>query len=151
MSQMGSSTRRVRASASSLGQSITAGLYGLKVSSNVRQKSVLCASVPKRMSPAAKDSWLESFIAEQEFTPPTSGSVVPRAQKVEEFNALAQPPLHHFRALEHLSYDGCDLRRAEIEFLIEILDRLEDLGVAQVRVIDRRNFLPLFRQKIDFL
>jgi hypothetical protein len=58
----------LRASLSSEGQSITAGLYGLKVSSSVRQKSVLCASLPKRIGPAVKLPWPESVTAVGEFT-----------------------------------------------------------------------------------
>src|SRR5215469_11213770 len=50
MSQIGSATSRSRASSGSLGQSITAGRYGSKVSSSVLQKSRLCSSLPKRIA-----------------------------------------------------------------------------------------------------
>src|SRR3979490_260891 len=54
MSQIGRGTNRSRASLSRAGQSITAGVYGSNVSSRVRQKSVLCASLPRRIGPSAK-------------------------------------------------------------------------------------------------
>src|SRR5437870_7365003 len=53
MSQIGSDTNRSRASLSRRGQVITAGLYGLWVSSSMRQKAVLCGSLPGRSEPGA--------------------------------------------------------------------------------------------------
>src|SRR5262245_26175152 len=44
------------------------------------------------------------------------------AQEAEELHALAQAPLHHLRAHDHLAHDRGDLRRAEIEALVEIID-----------------------------
>src|SRR5262249_15208265 len=62
-----------------------------------------------------------------------------RAQKGEELDALAQAAFHHLRALDHLADDRGDLRRAEIEPAIEVLPRVEDLAVAQIRVLQRLN------------
>src|SRR6185437_2601592 len=58
----------------------------------------------------------------------------PLAQELEEFHAFAQPPSHHLGASCHLAHDRRDLAGAEIEAAIERLDRVEDLGVRQVRV-----------------
>src|SRR5271165_267666 len=51
MSQIGRLTRRSRASASSTGHSMIDGLYGLCVSSSIRQKAALCASLPGAIGP----------------------------------------------------------------------------------------------------
>ena len=64
-------------------------------------------------------------------------------QEGEELDALAQAPLHHLRAADHLADDRGDLRRAEIEAPVEILDRMEDLGVAQMRIMQRRDLHAL--------
>ena len=77
-------------------------------------------------------------------------AIPPRPQKVEEFHAFAQAALHHFRARDHLRHDGGDLGGAEIEFLVEVLDRIEDLAVAQVRIVQRRDLRAFLRQQIDF-
>src|ERR1700722_10122841 len=98
-----------------------------------------------RIDPSAKDSWLESFIAGEEFTLPSSGGVVPRPQEVEEFHPFTQAALHHFRALDHFRDDGGDLGGPEIELLIEVLDRLEDFGMTQMRIVERRNLRALLR------
>src|SRR6516165_212425 len=100
MSQMGRLTTRSRASGSSGGQSITAGLYGSKVLSSVLQNRILCASLPMRMGDGSNELTSEdSGIVEEEFmnVPPPSSRVLPRAQEMEEFDALAQAALHHFR------------------------------------------------------
>ncbi len=52
MSQIGSEVIRCCVAASSLGQSISAGLYGSCVVSIVRHISDLCASLPGRIAPA---------------------------------------------------------------------------------------------------
>src|ERR1700760_1104136 len=62
---------------------------------------------------------------------------VPLAQELEELHALAQPALHHLRATDHLADDRGDLRRTEVEALIECLDVVEDFGVRQVLVRQR--------------
>src|SRR3974377_1189667 len=98
MSQMGSVMSRSRVSESSAGQSMTAGLYGSKVLSNALQNRTLCASLPMRMGDASNELASEdSGIIEEEFmnAPPPSSRVLPRAQEMEEFHALAQAALHH--------------------------------------------------------
>ena len=68
-------------------------------------------------------------------------------QEVEELHTLAQSALHHFGTGDHFGDDGGDLRRTEIEFLVEILDRLEDLGVAEMRIVERRDLRAILRQR----
>ena len=60
-------------------------------------------------------------------------------QEAEEFHALAQAALHHLGGPHHLADDGGDLRRAEVEAPVEVLDRGEDLGVVEVRIGQRRD------------
>ena len=43
------------------------------------------------------------------------------------------------RAAHHLADDRGDLGGAEIELLVEVLDRVEDLGVAEMRIVQRRD------------
>jgi hypothetical protein len=74
-----------------------------------------------------------------------------RAQEAEELNSLAQAPLHHLRADNHLGQDGGDLGRPEIKLAVEILDGVEDLGMAQMRVAQRRDLRPFPGEKVDFL
>jgi hypothetical protein len=64
---------------------------------------------------------------------------VARAQKAEKFDALAQAALHHLRAGDHFGHDGCDLGRPEIELLVEVLDRVKNLAVAEMWIAQRRN------------
>ena len=54
---------------------------------------------------------------------------VPLTQELEELDTLAQPALQHLWATHHLAHDRRDLRRPEIEPLIEGLHVVEDLGV----------------------
>src|ERR1700722_20369495 len=61
------------------------------------------------------------------------------AQEVEELDAFAQPAAHHLGALDHLADDRGDLAGAEIEALIEGLDRVENLFVAEMRIMQRRD------------
>src|SRR5207302_9827161 len=70
-------------------------------------------------------------------------------RSAEEFHTLAQTALHHVGAGDHLGHDGRDLGRAEIEFPVEVLYGIEDLAVAEVRIVQRRNLRALLRQKID--
>src|SRR5437868_7755495 len=51
MSQIGRLVSLSPAALSSLGHSMTAGRYGVKVSSSIRQNSVLCASLPILIGP----------------------------------------------------------------------------------------------------
>src|SRR5690349_23646723 len=74
--------------------------------------------------------------------------VFARAQELEELHALAQAAAHHFRRGEHLADDGSNLRGTEIEPLVEALDRLEDFGVPEVRIVERRDLRTVFRQKV---
>ena len=78
-----------------------------------------------------------------------SSSISSSAQKVKKFHTLTQPALHHFRTHDHLSHNRGDLGRTEIEFFIEILDRVEDLAMAQVRIVQRRNLRAFLRQEVD--
>src|SRR5882672_1064072 len=59
------------------------------------------------------------------------------AQEAKELDALTQAALHHFRALHHLADDRRDLAAAEIEAPVERLHGIEDLGMAQMRVVQR--------------
>ncbi len=52
MSQIGRLTSRSRSSSPSIGQSMIVGLYGLKVSRNIRVTASLCASDPGGSGPA---------------------------------------------------------------------------------------------------
>src|SRR5215472_19219911 len=60
-------------------------------------------------------------------------------QELEELDALAQAAAHHLRALDHLGEQGGDLAAPEIEAFVECLERLEDLGMRQVRVVQGRD------------
>src|SRR5579863_1995271 len=73
-----------------------------------------------------------------------SCDLMPLAQELEELDAFAQAALHHLRAADHLADDGSDLRGAEVEALVEGLDVVEDLGVRQVLVGQRRNLDAVF-------
>src|SRR5712692_11927445 len=61
------------------------------------------------------------------------------AQEAEKLDAFPQSALHHLRAARHLRHDRCDLRRAEIEASIERLDGMEDLRMAEMGVVQRRD------------
>ena len=47
--------------------------------------------------------------------------------------------IEHLRAERHFLHDRGDLRRAEIKARVELLDRMEDFGVAQMRIMQRRH------------
>src|SRR5579859_1263750 len=64
---------------------------------------------------------------------------VPLPQELEELHAFTQATLHHLRAADHLTHDRCDLRRAEVEALVEGLDVVEDFGVRQMWIRERRD------------
>ena len=81
-------------------------------------------------------------------TEPTYNRMISKSQtarsrrsrrKRKNSTPLAQPPLHHLGTAHHLADDGGDLRRSEIELLVERLDRIEDLGMAEMRVGERRD------------
>src|SRR5262245_43111318 len=74
-----------------------------------------------------------------------------RAQEGEELDALAQAALHHLRTLDHLADDRRDLRRAEIEAAVEVLDRMEDLAVAEMRIVQRRDLHALVVDQLGVL
>src|SRR4051812_24438560 len=61
MSQIGSEMILSRVSGSSLGQSISAGLYGSCVSSMVWQKSARCSGLPRRIGPDGTGSGLAKW------------------------------------------------------------------------------------------
>src|SRR5207237_9172435 len=54
-----------------------------------------------------------------------------------ERDPLAHTTPHHLRALQHLAEQRCNRAPAEIEAPIELLYRLEDLGVPEVWVMQR--------------
>src|ERR1700685_4183248 len=62
----------------------------------------------------------------------------PFAQKREELDALAQPAPHHLRASHHLGDDGRNFGGSEIKASIQLLDRLKDFGVTEMRVVQWR-------------
>src|SRR5579884_14937 len=66
-----------------------------------------------------------------------SAGHLPVAEELEEFDALAQAAPHHFGAFDHFRDQRGDLLPAEVEALVEGFERLEDLGVRQVRVVQR--------------
>ena len=63
MSQIGRLTSRSRASGVSFGQSMIDGLYGLKVSRNIRQARRLCASLPSGIGPGWPVQWRAAWSA----------------------------------------------------------------------------------------
>src|SRR6185312_6371074 len=67
---------------------------------------------------------------------PAGRSGLVRVQEAEEFHALAQPPLGHLPAAQHLAGELGDLARPEVELLIEGLHRVIDLLRRQVRIAD---------------
>src|SRR5437764_11649717 len=60
------------------------------------------------------------------------------AQEPEELDSLAKPALHHFRTPYHFTDDRSDLRRPQVESPVEVLDRLENFGMTQMRVAQCR-------------
>src|SRR5437763_8153648 len=72
--------------------------------------------------------------------------LVALSQELEKLHAFAQAALHHLRRAQHLADNGGDLRRAEIEPLVEALNRVEYLGVAEMRIAELRD---LATQLID--
>ena len=70
------------------------------------------------------------------------------AQELEEFHALAQAAHQHVARGEHLAHDLGDLGGAEIELLVEILHRLEDFGMAEMRIVERRDLGAVIGQQI---
>lgn len=63
-------------------------------------------------------------------------SCITRAEKSEELHAFLQAPLHHLPTDQHLADDFPDLRRSEVEALIEYLNAVIDLFARQVRIAD---------------
>src|SRR5215468_12737415 len=57
----------------------------------------------------------------------------PLTQEVKKFDAFAQASLHHLRATYHFADNRGNFAGAKIEAPIEMLDRSEDFGVAQMR------------------
>ena len=60
----------------------------------------------------------------------------PAAQELEEFDALAQPPAHHLRAPDHLGNERGDLLAAKVKAFVEGFERLENLGMRQMRIMN---------------
>src|SRR5262249_4157845 len=67
---------------------------------------------------------------------------LPAAQELEELDTFAQPTAQHLRALDHLGDERRDLFSAKIESLVEGLERLEDLSVREVRIVQWRELHP---------
>src|SRR5882724_2122031 len=89
-----------------------------------------------------------SAVTIRPFTPLRDDGVFAGAKKLEELHALAQATHQHLRRGEHLAHDRCDLRRSEIELLVEVLHRLEDFGVAEVRIVERRDLRTVLGQQV---
>src|SRR5215471_19624744 len=73
------------------------------------------------------------------------------AQESEKLDALAQPPAQYVGAPDHFGGDCGNLRRAEVEALVEIVHRPEDFGVAQMRVIQRCDLRAAFGEQVRVL
>src|SRR5262249_56095628 len=72
-------------------------------------------------------------------------------QESENLDALAQPPAQDLGAPDHFAGDGRDLRCAEIKAFVEIVHRLENLGMAQMRVTQRCDLRAAFGQQLRIL
>src|ERR1700722_7043190 len=72
------------------------------------------------------------------------------AQEPEELDAFTQTPLHHVPAHQHLTHDFPDLRRPEIEALVEGLDVVIDLFTREVRITDRRQLHSFLADQVDY-
>src|SRR5262249_25562048 len=59
----------------------------------------------------------------------------PLTQEVKKFDAFAQASLHHLRATYHFADNRGNFAGAQIEAPIELFDRSEDFGVAQMRIM----------------
>src|SRR5256712_4845054 len=57
-------------------------------------------------------------------------------EKAQELHALAEPAAQHRAVARHLGGDREDLAGTEVEAAVELLERGEDLGAAQVRVAE---------------
>src|SRR5436309_8356925 len=135
--------RRARSTASRAAGAATIRLAAVRTPSRCAAST---ASLTSRTSPKSSAVTMSPF---KPRTRAASGRIPPRPQELEELYSLAQPTLHHRRACDHLGHDGGDLGRAEIEFAVEVLDRGEDLGVAQVLVGNRRNPGAFLRESND--
>ena len=96
-------------------------------------------AAPVRFLDGGVDRFAEAEIVRRDDQPDSVRELPPFAQEGEELDAFAQPALHHLRAAHHLADDRGDLRRAEVEAPVELLDRLENLGVAEMRIMQRRD------------
>ena len=65
-------------------------------------------------------------------------SLATPAEEADELAALAQPPGGHLRAAEHLGRHLGQLPGPEVEPPVERVHRVQDLGVLQVRIRQRR-------------
>src|SRR6185437_8994618 len=74
-----------------------------------------------------------------------------RPQEAEELDAFAQTALHHVPARQHLAHNLPDLRRAEVELLIELLEMVIDLVARQMRIADRRELHAFLAHEVDRL
>ena len=66
------------------------------------------------------------------------------AKELEKLDALAQTAFHHIGAADHLAHDRCDFAGTEIEALIKHFERIEDLLVGQMRIVQRCDLNAVF-------
>src|SRR5579872_6787596 len=78
-----------------------------------------------------------SAVTMRNFNGTAGRSGLVRVQEAEELHSLAQPPLGHLPAAQHLAGELGDLARPEVELLVESLHRVIDLLRRQVRIADR--------------
>src|SRR5579859_3816898 len=105
---------------------------------------------------ARSTAWLTSAAAPKSsavtirrFTTSGNDHVFAVLEELEELHAFAQTPHQHVARGQHLLDDLHDLGRAEVELLVKVLDRIEDFGVAQMRIIQRRDLGAVIGQQID--
>src|ERR1700688_4279362 len=63
----------------------------------------------------------------------------PLPQELKELDPFTQPANHHLPIADHLAHDRRNLPGSKIESPIKFLDRIENFGLAQMRVVQRRN------------
>src|SRR5258705_227776 len=103
----------------------------------VSTPSVCARSIASFTAPAAPKS---SAVITSCLTRSSSGrgGLPAFTKEGKELHAFAQAPLHHVEIAQHLRDDRADLAGPEVEPAVEGLHRLEDLLVAEVRVVKRR-------------
>src|ERR1700676_2450115 len=74
-----------------------------------------------------------------------------RTQEAEKLYAFTQPSFHHLPAHQHLAQDFPDLRRAEIETLVEVFEMVIDVFARQMRIANRRKLHTFLANEVDHL